>query len=200
MDLLETYKKAWDSQPKEINQISSIEIYKMAHSKSSSIVKWIFIIGLLEFAFMIGSFFIFDTSKQEKMMEEMGVNTLVQISQYATIPVLLYFLFMFYKNYKNIAVTDSTKKLISTIKKTRRTVKNYVIFNLFFIVYISTIMTVSMVLDPQGGYQNAPGWIISGAMLIVTIILLLLFWLFYQVLYGFLLKKLNRNYKELSKL
>ena len=200
MDLLETYKKAWDSQPKEINQISSIEIYKMAHSKSSSIVKWIFIIGLLEFAFMICSFFIFDTSKQEKMMEEMGVNTLVQVSQYATIPVLLYFLSMFYKNYKNIAVTDSTKKLISTIKKTRRTVKNYVIFNLFFIVYISIIMTSSMVIDPQRGYQNIPSWIIIGAMLIVTIIMLLLFWLFYQVLYGFLLKKLNRNYKELSKL
>jgi hypothetical protein len=27
-----------------------------------------------------------------------------------------------------------------------------------------------------------------------------LFWLFYQLIYGILLKKLNRNYKELAKL
>ena len=52
MDLLEKYKKAWDNQPEETNKVSKIDIYKMAHSKSSSIVKWIFIIGVLEFVFV----------------------------------------------------------------------------------------------------------------------------------------------------
>ncbi len=50
MDLA-NYKKVWKNQPEEKNKISALEIYKMTQSKSNSIVKWIFIIGLLEFVF-----------------------------------------------------------------------------------------------------------------------------------------------------
>ena len=50
MDLLDKYKKTWGLQPKNIDKISSEEIYKMARSKSISIVKWIFILGLIEFS------------------------------------------------------------------------------------------------------------------------------------------------------
>ena len=200
MDLLDDYKKAWDNQPEEIKKISALEIYKMTHAKSSSIVKWIFIIGLLEFAFMILSTFVFDVSKDEKIMVEMGVYKFVQISQYLTIPILFYFLFIFYKNYKKISTIENTKKLMIKIKKTRRTVRNYVIFNLLYIVYIAAIMTFGMVIAPQGSFQNAPGWLIVLVMLLVTGIMLLLFWGFYQLLYGILLNKLNRNYTELAKL
>jgi|TARA_B110001469_G_scaffold42871_1_gene42333 hypothetical protein len=200
MDLLDDYKKAWDNQPEEIKKISALEIYKMTQAKSSSIVKWIFIIGLLEFAFMILSTFVFDVSNDEKIMVEMGVYKFVQISQYLTIPILFYFLFLFYKNYKNISTIENTKKLMIKIRKTRRTVRNYVIFNLLYIVYIAAIMTFGMVIAPQGSFQNAPGWLIVLVMLLVTGIMLLLFWGFYQLLYGILLNKLNRNYTELAKL
>jgi hypothetical protein len=200
MDLLDDYKKAWDNQPEEIKKISALEIYKMTQAKSSSIVKWIFIIGLLEFAFMILSTFVFDVSNDEKIMVEMGIYKFVQISQYLTIPILFYFLFLFYKNYKNISTIENTKKLMIKIRKTRRTVRNYVIFNLLYIVYIAAIMTFGMVIAPQGSFQNAPGWLIVLVMLLVTGIMLLLFWGFYQLLYGILLNKLNRNYTELAKL
>jgi len=200
MDLLDNYKKAWDNQPEEMKKISALEIYKMTQAKSSSIVKWIFVIGLLEFAFMILSTFIFDVSNDEKIMMAMGVYELVQISQYLTIPVLFYFLFLFYKNYKNISSIDNTNKLMTKIRKTRRTVRNYVIFNLLYIVYIAAIMTFGMVETPQGSFQNTPGWIIVLIMMLVTVIMLLLFWGFYQLLYGILLNKLNRNYIELAKL
>lgn len=200
MDLLDDYKKAWDNQPEEIKKISALEIYKMTQAKSSSIVKWIFIIGLLEFAFMILSTFVFDVSNDEKIMVEMGVYKFVQISQYLTIPILFYFLFLFYKNYKNISTIENTKNLMIKIRKTRRTVRNYVIFNLLYIVYIAAIMTFGMVIAPQGSFQNAPGWLIVLVMLLVTGIMLLLFWGFYQLLYGILLNKLNRNYTELAKL
>ena len=49
MDLLDKYKKAWINQPEETDTFSALDIYKLAHSKSSSVVKWIFIIALLEF-------------------------------------------------------------------------------------------------------------------------------------------------------
>ncbi|WOC40401.1 hypothetical protein [Polaribacter sp. HL-MS24] len=198
MDGLEHYKKAWGNQPQEKHQISAVEIHKISQSKSSSIVKWIFVIGLFEFIFMIGSNFMIDTSKQEKMMEELGVHTIVQFSQYLTLPVMLYFLYLFYRNYQNISITENTHKLMGQIIKTRKTVQNYVIFNLLYIVFISFTMTVAMVVDPQGGYQNAPGWFVIVVMLVVTAIMLLLFWLFYQLLYGILLNKLHRNYKEME--
>ncbi|MDB4009451.1 hypothetical protein N9484_00295 [Polaribacter sp.] len=200
MDLLDNYKKAWENQPEEITRISTSEIYKMTQAKSSSIVKWIFVIGLLEFAFMILSTFVFDISNDEKILVEMEIYEFVQISQYLTIPVLFYFLFLFYKNYKNISSIDNTKKLMTKIKKTRRTVRNYVIFNLLYIVYIAAIITFGMVMTPQGNLENTPGWIIVLIMMLVTIIMLFLFWGFYQLLYGILLNKLNRNYIELAKL
>jgi protein-S-isoprenylcysteine O-methyltransferase Ste14 len=133
-------------------------------------------------------------------MMAMGIYEFVQISQYLTIPVLFYFLFLFYKNYKNISSIDNTKKLMTKIKKTRRTVRNYVIFNLLYIVYIAAIMTFGMVRTPQGNFQNIPEWLIVLIMILVTVIMLLLFWGFYQLLYGILLNKLNRNYTELAKL
>jgi hypothetical protein len=200
MDLLDNYKKVWDNQPEEIHKVSTLEIYKMAQAKSSSIVKWIFIIGLLEFAFMLLTTFAFDVPNDEKIMIEIGVYQLVQVSQYLIIPVIFYFLFLFYKNYKNISTIDNTKKLMTNIRKTRRTVRNYVIFNLLYIIYIAAIMTFGIVMTPQGSFQNAPGWLIVLIMLLVTTIMLLLFWGFYQLLYGVLLKKLNRNYTELAKL
>ncbi len=200
MDLLDNYKKAWDNQPEEIKRISALEIYKMTQAKSSSIVKWIFVIGLLEFAFMILSTFSFDISNEEKILVEMGIYEFVQISQYLVIPVLIYFLFLFYKNYKNISSIDNTKKLMTKIRKTRKTVRNYVIFNLLCIVYIAAILTFGMVMTPQGSFHNVPGWLIVLIMMLVTIIMLLLFWGFYQLLYGILLNKLNRNYIELAKL
>jgi len=200
MDLLDNYKKAWENQPEEITRISTSGIYKMTQAKSSSIVKWIFVIGLLEFAFMILSTFVFDISNDEKILVEMEIYEFVQISQYLTIPVLFYFLFLFYKNYKNISSIDNTKKLMTKIKKTRRTVRNYVIFNLLYIVYLAAIITFGMVMTPQGNLENTPGWIIVLIMMLVTIIMLFLFWGFYQLLYGILLNKLNRNYIELAKL
>ena len=200
MDLLDNYKKAWENQPEEITRISTSEIYKMTQAKSSSIVKWIFVIGLLEFAFMILSTFVFDISNDEKILVEMEIYEFVQISQYLTIPVLFYFLFLFYKNYKNISSIDNTKKLMTKIKKTRRTIRNYVIFNLLYIVYLAAIITFGMVMTPQGNFENTPGWIIVLIMMLVTIIMLFLFWGFYQLLYGILLNKLNRNYIELAKL
>jgi F0F1-type ATP synthase membrane subunit b/b' len=38
------------------------------------------------------------------------------------------------------------------------------------------------------------------AQIVLIAIMILILWLFYYLLYGILLKKLNKNYKELTKL
>ena len=42
--------------------------------------------------------------------------------------------------------------------------------------------------------------LITVSTLIATLLFLGVLWLFYQLIYGILLRKLNRNYKELAKL
>jgi len=72
MDLLENYKKAWVNQPEETSTISASKIYKLAHSRSSSIVKWIFIIGLLEFVVLNSLYFVIDSDEAYNLYNKIG--------------------------------------------------------------------------------------------------------------------------------
>ncbi len=51
MDELELLKKDWETSSKNYPELNNEELYKLIYKRSSSIVKWIFIISLLEFAF-----------------------------------------------------------------------------------------------------------------------------------------------------
>ena len=192
MDLLENYKKAWDNQPKETSTFSAVEIYKLAHSKSSSIVKWIFIIGLLYFVIDI------DTAYAE--YKKMGLENFIFYSQIVAYAILFYFLVIFYLNYRRISATDATSTLMKKIIKTRKTVRNYVLFNLSYMALVMIIVTVASINTNLETLTNKQIILIIIATLIVTLLILGVLWLFYQLLYGILLKKLNRNYKELAKL
>ncbi len=200
MDTLDKYKKAWDNQSIEINKISREDIYKMSHSKSSSIVKWIFIIGLLELILPYTLMLIFDVNETSAIYQELGLVNYFYYFNIILVPILLFFLFLFYKNYRSISTTDSTKKLMDNILKTRKTVRNYIFLNLAFalihllvvsIISIKTYLPTSSTKELIAAYSIAT--VISG--IIITII-----WLIYQLLYGILLRKLTLNYKELAKL
>ncbi|AZJ32060.1 hypothetical protein SAMN05444344_1912 [Tenacibaculum mesophilum] len=196
---LDKYKKAWGNQSEETNKVSKIDIYRMAHSKSSSIVKWIFIIGILEFIFLNSFYFIFDMEEAYEEYKKLGLYNFMIYSQFIIYPVLLYFLIKFYLNYKSISVVDSTKTLMTKIIKTRKTVKYYVIFNLLYVFTFGIIVAIaSLKAHPEfNSKQVLISIIVTVIMLIVMLIVL---WCFYQLLYGILLRKLNKNYKELAKL
>ncbi|MEE3999385.1 hypothetical protein V1T75_03455 [Tenacibaculum sp. FZY0031] len=214
MDLdLDKYKKAWENQPEESNKVSKVDIYKMAHSKSSSIVKWIFIIGILELLFWTALNIFFVGSSYTEVYEELHLNLLVKISTYLHYIVIILFLVLFYKNYKSISISDSTKNLISKILKTRKTVKYYVYFNLFYMVLANVVIMCFIFNDLDGliKYYNNHGMPtptnkeqLLVSLIIAMVILLgfmfLILWLFYKIIYGTLLRKLNKNYKELAKL
>lgn len=200
MDALDKYKKAWDNQPKEANKVSQVDIYKMAQSKSSSIVKWIFIIGLLELIIPLSMYLIFDLDKLDKTYAKLGLVDYAYYSQVILYPVVLVFLYLFYKNYKNIYTTDTTKELMQKIFKTRKTVRNYIFLNLGY-AFITLIVVVIATVKTQLSNLGTKEIIITSIVSIVFGILLIGgIWLIYQLLYGILLRKLNKNYKELAKL
>lgn len=210
MDLAD-YKKAWGNQPDDANKVSAIEIYKMTQSKSTSIVKWIFIIGLAEFAFWTILNILVSGLSYVDMYEELNLLKYINFSYYFHFAVIVLFLIIFYKNYTSVSTIDDTKTLMRKIIRVRKTVKYYVLYNILGTIAVMIIFNY-MIINTRGGIEmiykheglNIPEsqmmtvYIVSQAITIVGILLFL--FLFYYLLYGILLKKLNRNYKELTKL
>ena len=210
MDLLDKYKKAWINQPEETDTFSALEIYKLAHSKSSSIVKWIFIIALLEFVFWT-SLNLFKPEDFYKIYSDLNLMPFINIFTVFNYLIVGAFLFLFYKNYKKISLIDNTKSLIKSILEIRKTVKYYVIYNLAMVFLISIIVNVTMFSDSDKLLKtmNPKNLSIDISLvlaitiitqIIILIVGLVFLWLFYKLLYGILLKKLNTNYTELTKL
>ena len=200
MDLLDNYKKAWKNQPEDISKRSATEIYKLAHSRSSSIVKWIFIIGILEFVILNSLYFFIDMDEAYAEYKKLGLINFIFYSQIVAYTILFYFLVIFYLNYKRISATDSSSNLMKKIIKTRKTVRNYVLFNLGYMLLVMVVATVASIQTNLEDLNNKKILFIVFASLIAALLILVILYLFYQLLYGFLLKKLNRNYKELAKL
>jgi hypothetical protein len=200
MDLLDNYKKAWKNQPEQASKRSTIEIYKLAHSRSASIVKWIFIIGILEFVILNSLYFFIDMDEAYAEYEKLGLMNFIFYSQIVAYIILFYFLVIFYLNYKRISTTDSTSNLMKKIIKTRKTVRNYVLFNLGYMLLVMVVATIASIQTNLEDLNNKKILFIVFASLIATLLILGILCLFYQLLYGFLLKKLNTNYKELAKL
>lgn len=200
MDILDNYKKAWENQPEENDRVNEAQIYKMAHSRSSSIVKWIFIIGILEFVVFNSLYFFVDMDEAHREYEKLGLENFVLYTQIIAYGILFYFLVMFYNNYKNISTSDSTRVLMRKIIKTRRTVRNYVLFNLGYIALVMVAFTIASINVNMEELNNKQIALLIFFMIIITFVILGVMFLFYQLIYGILLRKLKRNYKELAKL
>ena len=127
MDELELLKKDWQENQK-FPKLSKQEIYALLHKKSSSIVKWIFIISLLEFGFWSLIALATKNNETQQRFDSYNVDHIMIPLMVIGYVILTYFFVIFYKNYKEISNTDSTKSLMQKILNTRKTVKNYVIF------------------------------------------------------------------------
>lgn len=215
MEELDLLKKAWKKDSHSLEQVTELEIYKMLHKKSSSIVKWIFYISLIELSFgfilnIIMSFTKYDSESIELLKKwnlyyfHIAITVIVYI-------VVIYFIYRFYTMYRSISVVDTTKNLLESILKTRKVVKQYVIFNL---VSLALVFAVVFSLGLYYGYMDimlkkgittpeisTKTILISIAIIVLfTSIVTFIFWLFYRLLYGILLRRLYSNYKELKKI
>ena len=131
MDNLEKLKEQWKSSDQVLPKLSYKDIYKMLLKKSSSIVKWIFIISIAELLFWLSLYFIIPDSNLE-IMTKMGIGDFILYSNIVHFTIFGIFIFYFYKNFKSIRVTDNTKNLMNRILRTRRTVKYFVYYKWFY--------------------------------------------------------------------
>ena len=206
MEELDLLKKAWQRDSHSYEQISESEIYKMLHKKSSSIVKWILIISIIEVLFWTAISVVWNTDELLVKMHALSLSVYFQILNFVNYVVILWFIYNFYKNYIKISTTASTNKLMQDILRTRKTVKYYVWYNLTMILLcLITGFTMAFNYDPVlknkiSHETNYETLCLIGILLLATIVIVFVFWLIYLLLYGILLRKLNANYKELKKI
>ncbi|HLV14882.1 MAG TPA: hypothetical protein VKY41_06860 [Xanthomarina sp.] len=212
MDELDLLKKDWKKdEDTKYPKLSYNELYNMILKKSSSIVKWIFIISLLEFTFWLFISFAFKDADFNKRFETYHAENIMVPFMVLGYLILAYFFYRFYMNYKIISATDSAKILMENILKTRRTVKQYVGFNLIYLAVSSFIVlaikfnrdkeVISMI---DSASSNGEIFKIYAITIIATCLILAVaigvILGFYYLIYGILLKRLNKNYRELKRL
>ena len=199
MDELELIKKDWQKRTQDLPNYSKDELVPMLHKKSSSNVKWIFIISILEFAFWIVIELLSTGQDYMSLIEDQTFFWFMRITSVVNYIVLVGFIFLFFRNYLKIQVTDSSKKLMRQIIKTRQTVKFYVRYNVvcFTIFFILGSLTV---ISGETELYTREFWVIVGVIAFVSLIIIGFLLLFYFVLYGFLTRRLYKNYKMLNKM
>ncbi|MNX31570.1 hypothetical protein D3C86_617610 [compost metagenome] len=198
MKELDLLKKDWQKNDNSFKQISETEIYKMIHRKSSSIVKWILIISILEILLWTSISVFFNTDEYFKKLKHDELIAIFNGFTYFNYAVIIVFIYLFYKNYITISTTVSTKQLMKDILKTRKTVQCYVWYNLAMIV-VSLIIGFVIAFTYNPEVSNLKDKIANnGKAMVITIVLLSvitvaffgIFWLFYRLLYGILLRRL----------
>ncbi|MBO0340045.1 MAG: hypothetical protein VX798_16265 [Bacteroidota bacterium] len=211
LDELELLKKDWQKREADLPKLSYEQIYPMTKKKSSSIVKWIFYISIIEFVFWAGINVIFSGPETMEELKAMHIHKVIMVLNVINYAIILYFIYKFYTNYKKISFTDSSRNLMKTILKVKRTVTQYVWFNLIiFTTYLIINMYGVLLYGPEGqkiveaasqdGNSMAFWAMVIGISIVFTAVILFLIWLFYKLLYGILLKRLRKNYNELKRL
>jgi len=143
MDELDLLKKDWKKQESSFQQIGEKEIYGMLHKRSSSIVKWILIISVLEIIFW--SFLIFSNvdEKYSKTLDLYHLKTFSIVYNIINYIIALFFISQFYLNYIKVKTTDNVNRLMEKILIVRKTVKKYVLFNLILFGFGFIITLIS---------------------------------------------------------
>lgn len=207
---LDLLKKAWKKDAHSYEQVTENQIYKMIHKRSSSIVKWILMISIAELILWTSIGLITVDDNYLKTLEMYHIDTLFSVLTVINYVIILFFIYVFYKNFRTISTTDTVKKLMRSIIKTRKTVQYYIWYNLgmfaliFIIVVISQITydpSINSVLENAKDSNPQMFWIVIGLTYFVLFAVTFgLFWLFYRLIYGFLMKRLYKNYEELKKM
>ncbi|OIO09486.1 MAG: hypothetical protein AUJ53_09025 [Flavobacteriaceae bacterium CG1_02_35_72] len=207
MTQIDKFKDIWKNQEADTIKYSSDDIQKMIHKKSSSIVKWLFYISLMEFCFWILISFALDADWNH--IKSLGLYNFISVLNVINYIIIITFIYFFYKNYKNISASSTTQKLMEDILKTRKTVYFYVLYNVTMLVFgfavilyyiftsedfINKLETTRP--DSDLSMSLTIAVIISVVIILVVVGILLLF---YRLIYGILLKRLIANYNELLK-
>lgn len=213
MEDLDILKAHWKSE-KAFQKIPRSELYEMSHKSSSSVVRWILLISIAEFLLWLTIPVISgkeqDDDKGVQLISSLGMDNFMDIMSYLNYTVIVLFVIIFYFNYKKVKVTDNSKNLMANILRVRKTVTYYINIVLSLVVlrggvlmYVYLSQDTQMAQVFKKAEQNGKLYImiIVACLLSFAALALIVFvvHLYYRIIYGFLLRKLSRNYEDLKK-
>lgn len=204
MKELEDLKNKWAEQ--DFSQsYSKEEIKNFLQKKSTHSIRWIFYLSIAEFLLYLSFPLLvpnyldsFDYYKSLNLYEFSITTTFLGYV------LLLYFMWRFFQNYKNISVANSVKNHLSAILKTRRAVNQYFYSNIaILIVFTIVVLIAALRLDKNiiALQEESNSFLMMIFMIGILIAIILgLFGLLYYFVYGRFLRPLKKNEKELLRM
>lgn len=214
---LDNFKKTWQEQEVQ-PKYNSTEIEAMLNKSSRNYVKYILWISIAEFLVILcmNIYYTFlgdDSNSFIKILGRLGVQNsdslqtsfgqLYFILKIISLIMTAFFVVCFYQNYRRINIESNLKKLILQIIRFKKTVNLFILANIFLLIIFTVVLTVFTfsVLSEQNIHLNHPtliGFLVG--LVVMTVISVLLIWVYYRVVYGIILKRLGKNLGELQKI
>lgn len=214
---LDDLKKTWQQEPVQPKYNTS-EIEMMLNKSSRNYVKYILWISILEFLLIFGANLYYtyvgeETADLTKVLGKLGIDnsdefkqTLTQIYfvlKVVSLSMTAVFIYCFYQNYRKINVESNLKNLILQIIRFKKTVQLFILANIILLIVFSLILGIYIftVFSQQNiELTNATLFGFFTGLLVTVGISVILIWLYYQVVYGFILKRLGKNLQQLRKI
>ncbi|MGZ5193130.1 MAG: beta-carotene 15,15'-monooxygenase [Kaistella sp.] len=214
---LDNFKKTWQEQEVQ-PKYNSTEIEAMLNKSSRNYVKYILWISIAEFLIILGMNFYYtflgdDSNSFIKILERLGIKNSTELQasfshlyfilKIISLIITAFFVVCFYQNYRKINIESNLKKLILQIIKFKKTVNLFILANILLLIIFTCVLTVFTfsVLSQQNIHLNHPTLIgFSVGLTVMTVLSILLIWVYYRVVYGIILKRLGKNLGELQKI
>ncbi len=212
---LDNFKKTWQEEPTQ-PRYESKEIESMLNKSSRNYVKYILWISAVEFLliFVANTYYTFlgeDTTDLMSVLRKLGItdsagfeNNIAQfylILKVASILLTGVFVVLFYQNYRKIEVESNLKNLILQIIRFKRIVQLFILANIVLVILFTLILGIFTftALAEQNVQLTNPTIIgfVCGLLLTMGISVVLI-WIYYRVVYGFILRRLGRNLEQLQ--
>jgi hypothetical protein len=212
---LDSFKKTWQEQPVQ-QKYDNSEILHMLNRKSRNYVKYIFWISVVEFLFfsIMGVFYFMKGDESNsflKLLERLGAQKTPEVeNSFEIIYVIIkslsllitaYFVYKFYQNYRQIKIEENLKGLITRIIHFKKTVNAFILISIVLLVVVTTVFIgfIFYSLNSQSIEVNSStltGFLIG--IVLSTALTVSLVWLYYKLVYGIIMRKLDKNLKQLK--
>lgn len=212
---IDKLKSQWQQQSVS-DRYDSTEILKMLNYKSKNYVKYVLWISMVEFLCVLilnvwhmihdgGARNIIHILEVVGLKETQALkttfNSIYGVLKFVSLSVTAYFVFLFYYGFKKIRVEANLKQFMIHIIKFRKNMNQFIMVNiLFLVVFIAifawfifhTVSVQNLVLD---GRKTLFFFL---SFILVTMFCVFLIFGYYRLVYGGLMKKLEKNLKQLE--
>ncbi|MFL9835705.1 beta-carotene 15,15'-monooxygenase [Chryseobacterium terrae] len=214
---LDSFKKTWQEQPVQ-PKYNDNEILKMLNKKSRNYMKYIFWISVAEFLFfsVFGVFYLIQNNESDSflsILEKMGVHKDDQLTNkldniYLIVKILSlvvtgFFVLKFYQNYRKIKIEEDLKLFIIRIITFKKTVNAFILTNIGLLLILITALIgfTFYILNVQNieiSGSTFTGFVVG--IIVSTILCVILIWVYYRLVYGIIMSRLDRNLNQLKEI